>query len=89
MNALKREIEVGEEVVVAQKHFGVKGAPIENRIFVCDGGFGMNHELRGSAVMGYWKSDGPEARDRIEGFMIDPRATRLWQQVKVLVEEGS
>lgn len=78
MNALGRDIEKGEVVVVKKSSFNnPKSVTFEERLFVCENGFGMKSFTFGSAVTGYWK-DGT-GRDRIEGSMIDKKETEKYQ----------
>lgn len=72
-NNLKREILAGEEVVVFGQYLG----PGVDPVFICEDGFGMQHETFGNAIMGKWKASGKE--DRIEGFWIDKKATEKHQ----------
>lgn len=78
MNALGREIGEGEVVVVKKSVFdNPKSVTLEERLFVCESGFGMKSFTSGSAVMGHWK-DG-SGNDRIEGHMIDKKETEKYQ----------
>lgn len=71
-NSLKRDIEVGEKVVVDKKWVVKSCHPIEKRTVIALGGFGMRAETHGRAVYVEW-SDGEKSR--IEGYMISKEET--------------
>lgn len=72
-NALGRDLQPGEVVLVAAKHFR-KVTPLERRMFRVSGeGFGASAACSGGAVFGSWAHSGNE--DRIEGYMIQRAAT--------------
>ena len=76
-NALNRNIEPGEVVVIAAKHVA-PGLRIPNRAYVCSSGFGMSRFTAGTAIFGEWY-DGA-GRDRVEGYQIDVEATEYFQK---------
>lgn len=78
MNALQRVIAENEVVVVAAK-FLQPGLTLFQRCLVVHGGFGMDHRLHGSAVIGAWL-DGT-GRDRVEGHWLSPKETTRLQAV--------
>jgi len=78
-NALNEQINDGDELVINANHFAVVNKPLDKRIFVADGGgFGSSPATYGNAVYGAWKHDG--VKDRVEGWMIDVDATRLYRK---------
>jgi len=64
-------IDLENKNVILKKEF-YKGDVYE-RVFFCDGGFGLHSYTNGGAVFGYFVSDGE--RSRIEGYQIERLAT--------------
>lgn len=78
-NALGREIEKGDIVVIAKKYLKSEYHELGKRLFECDGdGFGTSPDTMGHAVYGKYISDGEECR--IEGYMISPKETKAYQK---------
>lgn len=71
-NKLRRDIVFGEEVIVHARY--KPHTTIDARTFICEDGFGMYADTIGSAILGKWKQTGETGR--IEGYMIDPSATK-------------
>lgn len=77
-NALNREIEPREVVVIAAKYI-TPGLTIAERAFICDdSGFGASSFTAGTAIFGEWY-DGT-GRDRVEGYWVDAKATERFQE---------
>jgi len=79
-NSLDREIKSGEEVIVkasAMTSQKPELQAIEQRVFVCHGGFGMLPHTLGTKVYGHYKIDGVE--DFIRGYDIDVKETKKHQ----------
>lgn len=74
MNNLRRDIEPGEIVVLDPTEYD---GPIEKRLFVCSGGFGMRNVTSGRAIFGKFMVSGKEAR--VEGYELDRVATEEYQ----------
>ena len=76
MNTLGRSIEKGEVVILDKNYFD---ASIHSDLrFRCDAGYGMHNFTAGTALFGVFLIDGES--DRIEGTMIDAKATEHYQQ---------
>lgn len=79
MNTLDRDIQKGEVVVVKNSVFSRKfETELEQRLFVCEDGFGMAQITMGQAIFGYWLKTG--TKSRIEGTWIDKGATKRYQK---------
>lgn len=72
-NNLNRTIAVGEEVILLATYFK-SGIDL---VFICESGFGLSEFTVGKAIYGTWKADG--LKSRIEGWMIDKKATEVHQ----------
>lgn len=78
MNSLHRDIKVGEEVVFRKDLFKKRYQPIKFRVFICESGFGMSGNTRGTAIFGKFKIDGEECR--WDGDEIDVDETIKYQE---------
>jgi len=78
MNALRRDLQDGEFVVLRKDVMAPAYRDFKYRIVQVQGGFGMNHVARGHAVLAYWPADG--TKGRIGGWDIDPVATAEFQK---------
>lgn len=79
MNVLKRVIEVGEEIVVDKEIMGAEFHSMVQRIFVCEGGFGMMPFTTGGKIHGHWKIDGQ--LDTLHASCISVEETIEWQKL--------
>ena len=85
-NALNRDIKPGEEVVVKRDMFLPEWRALENRIFVCQSGFGMMSFTSGAKISGYYKIDPAKLSAGIRGEWIDAELTRKWQAGEPIIE---
>lgn len=71
----------GEEVVTTAKSMNPAYRTLEHRIFICEGGYGMESSLAGTKIYGRYKLAGAngESQDMIRGYNIDARATQKHQ----------
>lgn len=76
MNALNRNIESGEVVVLSDSYIGMPTA--RERAFVCLGGQGVYRDTPKDKIYGHW-FDGT-GYDFVKGSYIDPEATAVFQQ---------
>ena len=76
MNSLRREIAVGEVVIIHDDFF--KESYTGSHAFRCEGGFGMSAVTSGRAIMGTFVEDGEQAR--INGSDIDAEKTDAYQE---------
>lgn len=82
-NNLSRIINPGEEVVIKKESMREKYQALEQRIFICESGFGMSNTTSGTKIFGYYKVDshkGEEERaEFIRGYDISRELTALHQ----------
>lgn len=80
MNALNRNIQINEVVVLKKHLFKPEYQGLEERLFRVLGGFGMCSDTIGSALMGEFVSDGEKCR--YDGRDIDVDETVRYQMSK-------
>lgn len=78
-NNLGRDIESGEIVVLTKDAFKKEYQDLSYRLFVCNGGFGMQGHTMGNAVFGEFLSDGEQCR--YEGYDIDKKETEKFREL--------
>lgn len=79
-NALERDIEVGEEVIVGQYMF-FKAFAMAQRVFICADGEGMLASSSGRQIDGKWKHPWEkDGRGTIFGYWINAKETMEWQR---------
>ena len=78
-NSLGRDIKSGEAVVMSAEHYVGNR---EQRVFICQNGFGMLDETRGGKIFGYWLFDNEE--DQVRGEEISKEET---QQMGKIISE--
>lgn len=75
-NALERDIQPGEEVVIA-RHIFYGRVPLAGRVFTCLEGDGMLASSSGREIYGLWPTG---RRGKIYGFWIDKEETITWHK---------
>jgi hypothetical protein len=77
-NALGRDIQPGEQVVINQHIFGIKPVPIRDRVFVCEGGEGLLSDSSGRVITGFFLKSKRKAE--MYGYWINKEETKSWQK---------
>jgi hypothetical protein len=77
MNALGRDIQPGERLVIKKERMLPKYQELHHRIFVAEDGFGLHAENSGRKIIGHFMIDGHQCY--IMGNEIDVEETKILQ----------